>query len=692
MLGALLALSASSAPRAQTPSGGMVPAWVQQAQKIGPANNDQKVYVTAYLGFRDMAGLKALVSSVSAPGNAQYGHYLKPAEFRAHFAPLPAHVAAVRKSFGQLGLAVEHVPASGFFVQASGTVQQIKTAFHVSQDLYKIHGRILRSNDEAPVLPAAMEGFVTYLGGLHDSMIRPMHTEEGRPAAIGAAPIDTSMPQVRIQPGSWSGAPPRTYCSTYWGGLVGTVTPRVKPFDAKLAWVPCGYSPQQLREGYGESSSFLTTLDGSGVRIAIVDAYASPTIVQDANRYFKNHHVPTLNAGNFSQILPLGIMQVPPDDPCGPHGWFTEETLDVESSHSMAPGANIVYVGASDCNDSLNDAVYDTIDTGVADIVTDSWADTGESGETIYEENVQNAEFMQAAAEGISVLFSSGDDGSNQYINRLDEEGDWPSTSPYVTSVGGTTLGLANATGKKAEWGWGNYTGILYGANLKSSSPITYTSDSGFNYSYGSGGGPSLTQLQPDYQQGVVPSALSMTTYNYQGNPLPFSAAHRVTPDIAMDADPQSGFVMGETFTVIAAGGDPGCTLKSPSTTIEYCEWVEGGTSLASPSFAGVLAIINQRRAANSLSMIGFVNPRLYALTVGAPDSEAAITDVVAPNNLFAVLRAPLDDTVGIRSIDSSPTVVGQGDVSQLATPGYDNMTGLGTPWVPALVTALGSD
>jgi hypothetical protein len=64
----------------------------------------------------------------------------------------------------------------------------------------------------------------------------------------------------------------------------------------------------------------------------------------------------------------------------------------------------------------------------------------------------------------------------------------------------------------------------------------------------------------------------------------------------------------------------------------------------------------------------------------------------VAPNNLFAVLRAPLDDTVGIRSIDSSPTVVGQGDVSQLATPGYDNMTGLGTPWVPALVTALGSD
>jgi subtilase family serine protease len=689
LLGAVVATATCAAISvADAAASGSVAPWVKGAQQVGVARDATKVTITAYLGFRDMAGLKDLVAAQSTPGNAQYGRHLTPKEFRARFAPAAADVNKVSATLHSLGFTVGHIATSGFYIEASGTVGQIKSAFHVTQNLYKFHGQIMRANAQEPTLPAGLAGRVMFVGGLDETGLlrQPMHVGQDERAEAGA----------RILPQPDPNLPP-SFCSKYWGDHSAALTPAPSPYGGTLPWLNCGYTPQQIRQAYGADK---VTLDGTGVRVAIVDAYASPTIVFDANTYFKNHHVRRLNDSNFTQIVPDGIYHVSPSEICGPQGWFVEESLDVESVHSMAPGAQIFYVGARNCFNPLDDVLYDTIDNGVADIITNSWGFNGEPL-SLNEELVNNAEYLQAAATGISVLFSSGDSGDVAQINGV-ASGSWPSTSPYVTSVGGTTTALLDAKGSKQESGWGTWRAYLTSPTVNSSG--TKITDNGvtlpFAFYAGAGGGPSLSQPQPSWQKGVVPSALADTTYSITGEPIPFSEPHRVTPDIALDADPYSGFRMGETFTVVTSGGDPGCVVRTNNAALEYCEFGEGGTSLASPLFAGVLARVNQQRFANGLGTIGFVNPRLYKLPVGQPGAtNAPITDVLAPSSPVALLRGYLQipNTVRLVTVNSVPfsgcpggICEGVDDVFLQTTPGYDDVTGLGTPYLPVLVNALG--
>jgi subtilase family serine protease len=693
-----LAAQAASLPKPVFTS--TAPLWINRAQNLGPASSTQTVLISAHLPFRNMAGLEVLAKAVSTPGNAQYGHYLTPAQFRQRFAPLPANVASVRNALAKLGFAVGHSPASGAYVEATGTVGQIRATFHVTQNLYRIQGRTVRATDRAATLPAPLAGLVTSISGLSDRMAIPDHIVEGatanRPAAQPLAA--TAGPAAIILPEPWSYVY-RPFCSTFWNDKTTVVTPQPSPYAATLPWAPCGYTPQQMRAAYGITYQSLLSLSGTGVTIAIVDAYASPYLEGSANHYFKLHHVPKLTPANFREIVPHGIYKVSPSEPCGPQGWFDEQTLDVEAAHSIAPGADIVYIGSRDCDVSLNDAAYDAIDNHVADIISNSYGYYGEA-ESGDELTAGTAAYMEAATLGVSVLFSSGDNGDVSQFNGI-ASASWPASSPYVTAVGGTTLGLHNLNGSKKEWGWGTYfsypNGIATIAGDGSTVDATSFGFGPFAFDYGSGGGPSLSLPQPSYQQGIVPSSLSSFTYHSDGSQVALGQADRVTPDISMAADPQTGLLIGEEFSVSTPGGDLGCALNPGSTTLEYCEYVIGGTSLSSPLFAGVLAIVTQKRFGSSLQALGFVNPRLYAITPGVPGSKSAITDVIPPNNFTAMVRpvnfnSPVTPTVSIRTANSAPGREGADDVSLNTTVGYDNVTGLGTPWVPALLTALGSN
>src|ERR1700761_7136138 len=167
-----------------------------------------------------------------------------------------------------------------------------------------------------------------------------------------------------------------------------------------------------------------------------------------------------------------------------------------------------------------------------------------------------------------------------------------------------------------------------------------------------------------------------------------------------MEGDPYTGFLIGQTYTITGDKVSDGpCTAYSK--TLEYCEDSIGGTSLASPSLAGVLALANQARAKKGLGPVGFFNPRLYTLKVGAPGTTASpLVDVRAPATATAVLRAypaSLGENPRVVTINSVPgsscpagVCEGVDDVFDLTTPGYDNVTGRGTPWVPALISALG--
>ena len=694
----------SAAPSAAEPSGEQrnVPHWVSSAPKVAHADESQRVKIVAFLSFRNQAALKNLIAAQSTPSSSRYGQYLTPDEFRAQFAPNAADVKRVQRTLQQLGFRVEFTPDSGLFVQASGTVSAVKTAFGVSQDLYAYKGKVLRANAETPRIPAGIADVVTYVAGLDEAALlrKPEHirlNEEASASASASAgpnappPVPTTIPSP--------------FCSTYWGDHSATLSTAAAPYPKTLPWLVCGYTPQQLRAAYGADG---VRQDGTGVRVGIVDVYASPTIADDANRYSKNHGLPRLTNHNFQQIVPAGLYDVPANDPCGPQGWYEEESLDVEAVHSMAPGASIVFEGWL-CTDPVNSPLYDLIDHHRVDIVTNSYSYGGDYGLSADFVTAENQFFLQAAAEGMSILFSSGDDGDLAAGNGV-ASGTWDATSPYVTAVGGTSLAVLDRDGDKREWGWGTYRAYLNAVTISADGKSVATSGPALPFAYysGSGGGPSLIMPAPSYQSDVSYN-LSAFTYLADGTRVTIDSLGigapvpaRVTPDISMVGDPYTGFLYGETFTT--AGNpvnDAGCTPISATT--EYCEGSIGGTSLSSPLFAGVLAIVNQARFQNHKGAVGFVNPALYHLAHGDSESQSSpIIDVNKPASPTALLRGYLGSPSLLRIVTvnsapnpnytpggDQPALIEGADTSLRTTRGYDNVTGLGTPNVPALIDAF---
>ncbi len=202
-------------------------------------------------------------------------------------------------------------------------------------------------------------------------------------------------------------------------------------------------------------------INGRGVTVAIVDAYASPTIRADIQQYAARNGGAPWALGQFKQHKPDSI-RLGFRDPaggnggnlCDEQGWYGEETLDVEAVHTMAPGAKVLYVGAASCldNDILN-AVNDIVDGHQADIISNSYGDLGEDIDPV-EVRAETAVYIQAALEGIGVFFSSGDNG-----DEVDTTGarqtDFPASDPWVTAVGGTSLGVGRANNYLFETGWG---------------------------------------------------------------------------------------------------------------------------------------------------------------------------------------------------------------------------------------------
>jgi subtilase family serine protease len=663
--------------------------WVGNAQRVGTATDSQRVSITVFLSFRNQEALAALIAAQSSPANPQYGQYLTPDEFRAQFAPPAADVQRVQRALTKAGFQIEATPKSGLFVQASGTVAQVKVTFGISQELYSYKGHTLRANTESPRVPSEIADIVAYVAGLDDTaaLRKPNHRRlnEGTARVL----TSTTSPSAPPPPAAALNSP---VCSTYWGDHTAKLSTTPGLYPQTLPWLICGYTPQQLRAAYGVDQ---VRQNGSGVRVAIVDDYASPTIKDDVNHYSRNHGLPQLNNSNFAQLVPAGLFDVPADDPCGPQGWYEEETLDVEAVHSMAPGASILYGGVA-CTDPGNTALYTIIDNRLADIVTNSY---GFNGEDLPADFIaaENQFFMQAAAEGMSVLFSSGDDGDLLIDGNAAASGSWEATSPYVTAVGGTSLALLDAAGDKKEWGWGTYRAYLNNALVAPNGKTIATSGVAppFAFYAGSGGGPSLVMLAPHYQADV-PYAFSGFTTLADGSKEALGSPHRVTPDISMVGDPYTGFLYGETY--ITAGdpvSDNGCVPLTKTT--EYCEESIGGTSLSSPLFAGVLALVNQARFQRGKHSVGFINPALYSFDTGNPDpGTAPISKVKKPTSPTAVLRGYQNDNTRVRvvTINSTPnadntSVIEGVDSSYVATSGYDEVTGLGTPNVPALIEAF---
>jgi subtilase family serine protease len=636
---ALPGIATPTPPRVSLP--GLVPRFVRSLTPLGPSAPAGRVVVLVELKLRDQAGLDRLVERVSTPGSGAYGRYLTPPEFRARFAPPPAAVAAVERYLTASGFRVVGVPRNRAFVAASGTVAQAEAAFDTTLADFRVAGRVAHAPVKVPSLPPALGRYVRRVVGLDTAAV--------------AHPLASPPP-------AFVNAPP---CSSSFGQQTATSAPPA--FGSLRPWVVCGYTPRQLQDAYGIAAAQRAGIDGRGQRVAIIDAYDSPTITQDADTYSSRHGLPPAQITRHASVIASNMPEAGVVDP---QGWAGEETLDVEAVHSMAPRASIVYEGAdTDLDISLTAAMNDVVDNKRAQIVSNSYGFSGDfdnSGD--YDPILQ-----QAAAEGIGVYFSSGDEGdeTKDPNGPGDREVDSPANDPLVTAVGGTSLAVGSRGQYLFETGWGTSESMLANGAWSPSPPGDWI--------YGGGGGTSQTYAEPKYQVGVVPPGIA--SY-WQGKPAEADAGDangqihvpgRAVPDVSLDADPNTGFVEGitEDWSNPALG-------VSPPDDYHYGEYRIGGTSLSCPLFAGMMALSDQL----ARHPHGFANPALYAAL-----GRGAFRDVKSPAAPVAEVRNDYGNgtsgstTTTLRSFNQLNTLT--------ARPGYDDVTGLGSPNGATFLSAL---
>jgi subtilase family serine protease len=605
------------------------------------------VSARVYLAGRDPAGLASYATAVATPGNALYGHYLTTGQVMARYGPAQAQVSAVSSWLTGAGLRVTAVKDEiGGYVAVRGSVQDAAHAFGVTFGTFRgPDGRTDRAPEQTASAPAGVASAVLTVAGLdtanHD--MTPADT-----ASRDMTPADTLPPPG---PNYWV-APP---CSTYYGQKVAVGEPSA--YGAKQPWTNCGYTPRQIRGAYHVSQSGMT---GKGVTVAIVDAYASPTMLTDANQYAKVTGDKPFAAGQYTQDLAATFTNTAANE-CDAPGWYGEQTLDVEAVHGMAPDARVVYVGAASCTDQdLGDALALIVDNHLASIVSDSW---GEPADMSSELPVYEAIFQAGAAEGIGFFFSSGDSG---YENPVEDQGsdmqqtDFPAESPYVTSVGGTSLAIGRHNNYEFETSWGSLLDPLAANHRSWQSTPPGQWPAGYDGS--GGGGVSYDFAQPSYQQGVVPNSLATALPNGSASPTPM----RVEPDVSAVADASTGILVGET------------TLQPNGTTYAFSLSRVGGTSLSVQIFAGIEADAQQAAG----HPLGFANPVIYQRYGTSAFHD--VTDHPFGRRKLAEVRSNYTDP----DTEAGPLVTylrtlgldGEGSAALPAVKGYDDATGVGSP------------
>jgi subtilase family serine protease len=650
--GAGTASASSSSGPARHYLTGSTPGWLSHAHAEGTTSSSETVGFGVLLNIRDESGAVSELESLSEPSSASYGKWLSNAQFDERYGPTKSTVTAVQDWLRGEGFRVTQTLPSGMYVEASGTASQVEKVFGTQLKNYSYEGKSVRANTGELSLPsdtpAAVTGSVAGIVGIDQGSILKEPTDTmavgttgadtttAGPATAGAEPADT-LPGP--PPGARYGVQP---CSSYYGQKTAANQPSA--YGAKQPYAVCGYTPQQYEGAYGDSSLLRSGVTGKGITVAITDAYASPTMLADAQEYSKVHGEPEFRPGQYTQITP-GADGYDDESDCGPQGWYGEETLDVEAVHAMAPGAKIVYVGAADCESSLDDAWASAIDNHVANVITNSWTDNTDDLSELGTSYVQFYEqySLEAALTGITVNFSTGDDGDGTSggTDLADKTVGFPSDLPYVTGVGGTSVEIGGRNQWLGEYGWQNDYSQLSDGTWSPAPPGVYSS--------GGTGGTSELFTQPFYQKGKVPASVS----EYWG-----STPMRAVPDIAVAGDPNTGFLVGETQVF-------------PNGTY-WDQYRIGGTSLSSPLMAGMVAVADQYTHRS----LGFVNPLYYDL-----QGTSALHDIVAPRQPVAQVRTNYANNVD--SSDGYTYELETIDVQSSTlhdTKGYDDETGVGSP------------
>jgi len=399
------------------------------------------------------------------------------------------------------------------------------------------------------------------------------------------------------------------------------------------------YQGPQLQVAYNLGPLFRRGITGAGETIVIVDSYGSPTIRRDLAIYDAQYGLAAPPSFTILQSAgPVPRYKENSDF----EGWAGETTLDVEAAHTMAPGANILLVetpvseteGVTGFPQIVRAENY-VIDHHLGDVISQSFGATEETFPDAASVMALRSAYLNAAAQGVTVLAATGDDGVTDvgldqvtfYTHRVVS---WPPSDPLVTAVGGTQLHLDAA---------GNRT-----------SPDTVWNDT-YNVAqnelaYGNAG------PNPDASNGGV-SAIFARPW-YQNRVADVVGDARGVPDITMSAACNGAIQNYQSFPGSPAGWYLSC-----------------GTSEATPLFAGIVALADQVAG----HRLGLINPALYAMKA---DNAPGLVPVTSGNN-----------TVTFTQHGHTYTIIGY-----QARRGYNLASGLGTvnaAWfVPTLAAYAG--
>jgi pseudomonalisin len=528
-LAIVFTLTAAASAQTWTPTATQALTLVN-ATSLGTTPASTPVHVVLAMRVQNKPALDALVKAVNQPGNAQYENFITPQQFNQSYAPTSSQVNAVSSYLQSKGFSNIAVEANNLFVSADGTAAQASAAFNTTLQNFSQNGQTVFANVTGAQVPTALGSSVGAVLGLNN--ISAMHP------FIVKQTTGPSAPQYLVS-----------------------------------------YGPQQFQQAYDAGS----TPTGSKTPIAIFMEGNLSQVTVDLRTFEQMYSLPQVPY----TIVPTGIAST---DTSGQDEW------DLDSQYSTGIAGNVKMLYMYDAT-SLTDS-----DLAIAfnRFVTDNKAKNGNAsfGECDvlpYLDGSMFADdqtFEQAAAQGQTIFASTGDTGSSCAVegtNGVPGSGppmtSYPSSSPYVVAVGGTTL-LTNSDGSyDQEIAW-----------------------------YAGGGGISLLESGGYWQNGIVPGY----------------TAGKGLPDVAMDADPESG------ANVIVSGVAEGV----------------GGTSLASPLAMGTYARLQSAHN----NKLGFASPLLYTLASPANTSTGALPSVKGFHDII----------LGVDGIYS-------------AAPGWDYTTGLGT-------------
>jgi hypothetical protein len=543
---------------------------LMKSRLLGNADPQQRITLSLGVQPRDMAALQRYVQDILRPSSPQYHHFLSPEQFAATFSPSEANYNALRTYAQEEGFTITHTYSHRLLLTVSGTMAQAERAFHVAFHTYRgSDGTLYYANEQEPVLPAMLAKEVQSIVGLNDALV--------------------------------------------WHHSLALQQPVRKEFSIASSANSCpGHSnsyltPDQIRAWYHLQPLAAQHLQGEGQTMALFELNTFSK--DDLNAYtacFGHAHTTI-------QAIPTGTRPIPSDSD------MLEAQMDAELVLSALPQLNTlkIYEAANDASDVL--AEWAQIVQDAPPVVSMSWGlcELRADEAMIRQENLL---FTAAAAQGQSIFASSGDSGSSGCADdRL--SADDPSTQPFVTGVGGTTL---------------TPHGQAYGTEQAWKTPLSATQGSG-----ASGGGISKYWSAPSWQD-------APGVHNSYSTALPCHAPTgmfcREAPDVALHADPQSGYPVYCTAKVA------GCNTQHP--------WlVAGGTSAAAPLWAALAVQANELSLQQGGTRLGLLNPLLY---------QIARSPVSYANDFHDVTKGNTD--LGNTNKGAYP-----------ATSGYDVATGLGS-------------